>query len=108
MKYFLIILITLSPFAYSSQWSGSTEVKVIYPHSTNNGVGTIYFVFEKMINPSECQKDSLIALRKDNKLSSEIYSLILAAFTSNANINYYVVSCDDAGYPILHHARISK
>lgn len=104
----IIVSLLFSTSALSQTWSGSTEVKKIYPHSHNNGVGTIYYSFERMINPSNCKEGWLIALRKDNKLSSEIYSLLLTAFSTDAKINYYVGGCDDAGFPILHHVQLDK
>ncbi|WP_325892444.1 hypothetical protein [Grimontia sp. NTOU-MAR1] len=108
LRHLLILLPLTSAASYSQEWSGGTNLKTIYPHSHNNGVGTVYYSFEKMINPSNCTHGWLIALRKDNKLSSEIYSLLLTAFTTDTKVNYYVGGCDDAGFPVMHHIQLSK
>jgi hypothetical protein len=105
MKKLLIVLMMIfSASTYAGQWSASTFVKKIYPHATNNTDGTIYLTFDVMLNPDNCTRDSLLALKKSNKLSSEIYSLFLAAANSGKKVSYWVGGCDDAGYPVLHHA----
>ncbi|QPB82198.1 hypothetical protein CWC22_003900 [Pseudoalteromonas rubra] len=92
---------------HAGSWSGTTYVKEIYAHSTNNVDGTIYFKFASMKNPYNCEQSDLIALKKSNKVFSELYSLILAAFATDQKVNYYVNGCDQHGYPELIHANVS-
>ncbi|WP_125562699.1 hypothetical protein [Pseudoalteromonas rubra] len=106
----LAIVLTLgicSFFSHAGSWSGTTYVKEIYAHSTNNADGTIYFKFGLMKNPYNCEQSDLIALKKSNKVFSELYSLILAAFATEQKVNYYVNGCDQHGYPELIHANVS-
>ncbi|WP_299020020.1 hypothetical protein [uncultured Photobacterium sp.] len=104
----VLFLIMTSSSISAAIWSGGTEVLEIYPHTNNNVDGTIYFRFGKMVNPSNCQRSDMIALKKSNKVSSELYSLILTAFTTGKRVNYYVETCDQHGYPELIHAKVSK
>ena len=104
--YLFLILMILSFSLYAGGWSGFTKVSSIYPHSTNNIDGTMYFTFGTMINPGGCANSSLIALKKSNNLSSEMYSLILLAFTSGKQVNYYASGCGTSGYPEMLHVRV--
>jgi len=97
----LVFSLVFSSFAYGD-WSGPVSITQIYPHSTNND-GTIYLKFTKMINPSDCSRPSLIALTSDNKLFSEIYSLLMMAYTTDTKVTYYVEGCDNSSWPKLLH-----
>lgn len=102
----VLFVFTSSP-VLAGEWSGATGVIRIYPHSTNNTNGTVYYSFDVMKNPSGCQNGTLIALKKSNNLSSEIYSLLLMAFTTKLKVNYYVDGCDATGYAELLHVSLS-
>lgn len=101
----IIALIALESNA--GVWSGDTEIRQIYPHSKNNSDGAIYFRFNELVDSSDCSNKSLIALKKNNNLSSEIYALMLMAFTANKKVRYYVEGCDAHGYPELLHAYVN-
>jgi hypothetical protein len=107
MKFIVSCALLLSVPAFAQQWSGNTSIEQIYPHSTNNTDGTIYFMFEKMINPGGCSKSNLIALKRSNKLSSEIYAIMLSSAVSGKKVSYYIVGCDAHGYPELRHALVN-
>jgi hypothetical protein len=106
MRIFVLGLLLISAPAFA-QWSGNTSIKQIYPHSENNKDGTIYLMFEKMINPGGCSKPNLIALKRSNQLSSEIYAMMLSAAVSGRQVSYYIVGCDAHGYPELRHALVN-
>lgn len=95
LKIILLLLTFLSLDAFA-QWSGKSDIKRIYLHSTNNVEGTTYLAFSTMINPFNC-------IKKSNKLSSEIYALILSASTVGKQVAYYTSGCDANGYPELLH-----
>lgn len=105
---FTLLIAIISFPAFAGQWSEATSINKIYPQSINNTDGTIYFTFEIMLNPSSCSRSSLIALKKNNKVSAEIYSLLLTAFTTNSKITYYVDGCDEKSYPVMVHAMINR
>lgn len=107
MRYLIVLFVTLFATSSFAGWSGATAITLVYPHSTNNTDGTIYVRFEKMINPADCTYDTLIALKKSNNLSSEIYSMILSASYAGKPLSYYVVECDDHGYPVMEHVKFS-
>lgn len=103
-KLMIVLMAVISTGSLAGEWSSKTLVKKIYPHSTANVDGTVYLSFDVMLNPDNCTRDTLLALKKSNKLSSEIYSLLLSAANTGKQITYWVGGCDVAGYPILHHA----
>ena len=107
-KIILFISLLLPLTAISGEWSGLTNIKKIYPHSTNNTDGTIYLGFDVMKNASSCTHSSLLALKKSNNLSSEIYSLILTAYAKGSRVNYYTQGCDSHGYPELLHITVTE
>ena len=102
----MLFTVLVSAELEAGGWNGAANVKKIYPHSINNTDGTVYYAFDVMKNPDTCEKSSLMALKKSNNLSSEIYSLILTAFTTKTKVNIYVGGCDAGGYPVLLHAYI--
>lgn len=106
MRFLALCVLLLSAPAFA-QWSGNTSIKQIYPHSANNTDGTIYFIFEKMINPGGCNKSGLVALKRNNQLSSEIYAMMLSAAVSGREVSYYIIGCDAHGYPELRHAMVN-
>ncbi|ACR11851.1 hypothetical protein TERTU_4443 [Teredinibacter turnerae T7901] len=101
------IIVLIASEANAGVWSGDTEIRQIYPHSKNNTDGSIYYRFNELVDSSNCANKSLIALKKSNNLSSEIYALMLMAFASNKKVRYYVEGCDAHGYPELHHAYVN-
>ncbi|WP_156804559.1 hypothetical protein [Gallaecimonas xiamenensis] len=109
MKFSVLLFSAIASIpCFAGQWSEATPVTKIFPHSTLNEKGTVYFSFAQVINPGSCNQSGQVALLKSNQLESEIYSLLLSAFMADKKVTYYAEGCDALGYPVMLHAAVSQ
>ena len=112
MKRFLfaICCICFVGSASAAMWSDFTSITTIYPWSNGNteASATIYVQFSQTLTAAGCRTDAngLVALKKDNVLFREIYTLIPSAQAQGKQVRYYVDGCDSANWPVLQHMQL--
>ena len=108
MRKILLLVVFFASFsAYSGQWTGVQTIKDMYIHSSDGGHALVKFP-DMSINPYQCNNQDLhyIVDKANNPVFSEIYSLLLTAYTTKENVQLFLGNnCSVHGHPMIEHVR---
>ena len=96
MKKTFFLLALLSFVAMSASYVGVGEIKTMQ----NAYGGWLLSTSGAANNPETCSKN-IVILENTHPQYKEMYSLLLAAYTANKQVNIAVQGCHEKGYKIL-------
>ncbi|SDK25253.1 hypothetical protein [Microbulbifer yueqingensis] len=92
--------------ASAGTWTPPVDIEVAYAHSGHGGYG-IFQISDASVN-ADCDPTWYVVSKLDNPAFSEIYALMLAAYTSGKQVRLWVEGCSphtSDGYPLIQHVK---
>lgn len=104
-----IVSLALFSLSYSSYaaWTPPEKIETVYLHTQHGGYG-VFIISNMDTNPAKCSNPAYYVLSETNNvLFSEIYSLMLANYTSGKKVRVWLddSQCSPHNHPLIIHAR---
>jgi hypothetical protein len=91
--------------ANAGAWTPAVDIEVAYAHGAYGGYG-MYQISDTSVNPSNCSDVWYVLSKQDNPVFSEIYSLMLVAYTSGKKVRLYIAGCSPHNHPEIQHVKM--
>ena len=108
MKTFKFVLSAFFTFvagvANAGTWTPPVDIEVAYAHTGYGGYG-VYQISDTSINPDGCDTTWYVVSKTNNLVFSEIYALMLAAYTSGKQVRLFIDGCSPHNHPEIQHVK---